>query len=90
MNPRYMATHHNRLAIGSPSDRLPPTQYDPDADLLSLFWGSKKEKGGKFKNAVEKLLKVLRLFCFWSCFLINFFQHVPDKCVFSQLILVAV
>ena len=29
MNPRYMARHHNRLAIGSPSDRLAPTQYDP-------------------------------------------------------------
>ncbi|KAL7399713.1 hypothetical protein ABVT39_000612 [Epinephelus coioides] len=30
MNPKYVATHHKRLHIGSPSDRLALTQYDSD------------------------------------------------------------
>ncbi len=30
-NPKYVVTHHKRLRTGSPSERLAPTQYDPDA-----------------------------------------------------------
>ncbi|KAL7388921.1 hypothetical protein ABVT39_023412 [Epinephelus coioides] len=37
MNPKYVATHHKRLHIGSPSDRLAPTQYDPDAAKRHLM-----------------------------------------------------
>ncbi|KAL7380441.1 hypothetical protein ABVT39_018020 [Epinephelus coioides] len=37
MNPKYVATHHQRLHIGSPSDRLAPTQYDPDAAKRHLM-----------------------------------------------------
>ncbi|XP_078025430.1 uncharacterized protein C14orf93-like isoform X2 [Epinephelus lanceolatus] len=37
MNPKYVATHNKRLHIGSPSDRLAPTQYDPDAAKRHLM-----------------------------------------------------
>ncbi|KAL7396910.1 hypothetical protein ABVT39_013480 [Epinephelus coioides] len=37
MNPKYVATHHKRLHIGSPSDRLAPTQYDSDAAKRHLM-----------------------------------------------------
>ncbi|KAL7394809.1 hypothetical protein ABVT39_004637 [Epinephelus coioides] len=37
MNPKYVATHHKRLPIGSPSDRLAPTQYDSDAAKRHLM-----------------------------------------------------
>ncbi|XP_066528970.1 uncharacterized protein C14orf93-like [Hoplias malabaricus] len=37
-NPKYMATHRRRLSIGSCSDRLPSSWYDPEAAKRHLSY----------------------------------------------------